>query len=130
MVPSPFLDWLVYHAVEVQEPVKRSFYAHRHAENPEDEAMVRERANAMFNERWRLVEDHLSRAGPFHLGSRFSLVDIYVLVTGSFSKPLTTGDYPAIEECIRRSADRPRIAPILREHLAGLESIVETGVPR
>ncbi|GIT49062.1 MAG: hypothetical protein Ct9H300mP14_09900 [Gammaproteobacteria bacterium] len=25
------LDWLTYHAAEVQEPVKRSFYAHRYS---------------------------------------------------------------------------------------------------
>ena len=124
------LDWLVYHAVEVQEPVKRSFYAHRHADCPEDEAAVRERANATFNARWRLVEDHLSRSGPFHLGSRFSLVDIYLLVTATFSKALAKGEFPAIEECVRRSAERPRIAPVLKEHLAGLERITRVGVPR
>ena len=124
------LDWLVYHAVEVQEPVKRSFYAHRHAQRPEEQVEVRERANATFNARWRLVEDHLREAGPFHLGARFSLGDIYLLVTASFSRPLARGSFPAIEECIRRSAERPRIAPVFEEHLAGLERIVEIGVPR
>ena len=127
---GPFLDWLVYHAVEVQEPVKRRFYAHRHADERKDEAMVRARADTMFNERWKLVEDHLDSAGPFHLGSRFSLVDIYLLVTATFSMPLAKGDFPAIEECIARSARRSRIAPILREHLSGLERIAEIGVPR
>ena len=57
------LDWLTYHAVEVQEPVKRSFYAHRHARSPEEEAEVRERADALFLERWRLVEQHLQASG-------------------------------------------------------------------
>ena len=124
------LDWLVYHAVEVQEPVKRSFYAHRHAETPEEKARVREQANSTFNARWKLVDDHLRESGPFHLGSRFSLVDIYLLVTASFSTPLARGDFPAIAECVRRSAERPRIAPILQAHLAGLERIGKVGVPR
>ena len=76
------------------------------------------------------MEEHLQRAGPFRLGSRFSRVDIYLLITASFSNPLARGESPAIEECIRRSAERTRIAPTLKEHLAGLERIVETGVPR
>ena len=124
------LDWLVYHAVEVQEPVKRSFYAHRHAETPEGETRVRERADKTFNERWKLVDDHLRESGPFHLGSRFSLADIYLLVTASFSTPLARDEFPAIAECVRRSAARPRIAPVYAEHVAGLEGIRRIGVPR
>lgn len=128
------LDWLTYHAVEVQEPVKRSFYAHRHARSPEEEAEVRERADALFLERWRLVEQHLQASGPFHLGDRFSLVDIYLLVSSTWShhlirSHLAAGEFPAIEECVRRSAERPRIAPIHAEHLKGLERIDHIGVP-
>lgn len=124
------LDWLVYHAVEVQEPMKRSFFAHRHADNPTDEEIVRERANALFNQRWQLVEAHLRKNGPFHLGERFSIVDIYMLVTGAYSHPCAQGDFPAIEECLRRSEQRPAITSIYAEHKAGLEYITNVGVPR
>ena len=124
------LDWLVYHAVEVQEPVKRSFFAHRYADHPDDEIAVRKRANDLFTQRWQLVEDHLRNPGPFHLGERFSLVDIYLLVTSTYSKELAEGDFPAIEECVRRTAERPRIAPVLVDHLAGLRRITEIGLPR
>ena len=127
---GPLLDWLVYHAVEVQEPVKRSFFAHRHADSPEEEVAVRKRADATFTERWELVENHLRGAGPFHLGQRFSIVDIYLLVTGTYSRDLACGDFPAIDECMRRTAERPRIAPILEEHLSGLDRIIDIGVPR
>ena len=114
--------------------VKRSFYAHRHARSPEEEAEVRERADALFLERWRLVEQHLQASGPFYLGDRFSLVDIYLLVSSTWShnlirSHLAAGEFPAIEECVRRSAERPRIAPIHAEHLKGLERIDHIGVP-
>jgi glutathione S-transferase len=124
------LDWLVYHAVEVQEPVKRSFYAHRHALHENDIKTVRQKANDVFTERWQLVEEHLSGAGPFHLGERFSIVDIYLLVTSTFSKRLAEGRFPAIEECIRLISQRPLIAPILKQHLEGLDRITKIGVPQ
>ena len=127
---GPMLDWLVYHAVEVQEPMKRSFFAHRHAQNPTDEKIVRERANALFNTRWKLVEAHLQKNGPFHLGDRFSIVDIYLLVTGAYSHPLAVGDFPAIEECLKRTAERPVIAPINAEHIEGLAYVQKVGVPK
>lgn len=124
------LDWLVYHAVEVQEPMKRSFFAHRHADNPAEEETVRQRANALFNQRWRLVEAHLRKNGPFHLGERFSVVDLYMLVTGAYSHPFAQGDFPAIDECLRRTAQRPAIAAIYKEHTEGLAYINKVGVPR
>ena len=124
------LDWLVYHATEVQEPVKRSAYAHRHADTPQGEAEVRKRATALFTRRWRLVEEHLERAGPFHLGERFSLVDIYLLVSSAYSMDLAEGKFPAIEACMQRTAERPGIAPINARHLAGLAHVMDVGVPR
>ena len=127
---GPMLDWLVYHAVEVQEPMKRRFFAHRHADNPVDEQNVRDRADRLFNTRWKLVEEHLRKDGPFHLGERFSIVDIYMLVTGTYSHPFAVGDFPAIEECLRRTAERPVIAPILEAHNKGLAYINDVGLPK
>lgn len=124
------LDWLAYHATEVQEPVKRSFYAHRHTLRASDVDAIRELASDTFTQRWVLVEDHLTQAGPYHLGKRFSLPDIYLLVSSTYSKNLARGQFPAIEECIRRTASRQRIAPILDDHLVGLKRIASIGVPQ
>ena len=127
---ATLLDWLVYHAVEVQEPVKRSYYTHRYVLCTNDLETVRERANDDFQKRWQLVEEHLRKAGPFHLGDRFSVVDIYLLVTSTYSGRLANSEFPAIKECSRRTAERPRIAPILEDHRAGLERIARLGVPK
>ena len=127
---ATLLDWLVYHAAEVQEPVKRVYYAHRYALRTNDLEAVRGRANDAFQKRWKLVEEHLSRQGPFHLGNRFSVVDIYLLVTSTYSGRLANSQFPAIEECSRRTAERPHIAPILEDHLVGLERISRLGVPK
>ena len=124
------LDWLAYHATEVQEPVKRSFYAHRYTLRAGDTEAIRKRAGDLFTQRWALVEDHLAQAGPYHLGERFSLPDIYLLVTSTYSKDLARGEFPAIDECVRRTASRQRIAPILDAHLRGLDRIAAVGVPQ
>ncbi len=124
------LDWLVYHAVEVQEPVKRSYYPHRYAVRADDVGAVRRNANQVFTQRWRLVEAHLRDNGPYHLGLRFSLADIYLLVTSTYSRDLASGEYPAIERCVQCTAERPQVAPILDDHLAGLARIGEIGVPQ
>ena len=127
---ATLLDWLVYHAAEVQEPVKRSYYAHRYALSATELKAIRESANDAFRKRWELVEEHLTQQGPFHLGNRFSVVDIYLLVTNTFSGKLVTSEFPAIKECTRQTAERPSIAPILKDHLVGLERITRLGVPK
>ena len=127
---ATLLDWLVYHATEVQEPVKRIYYAHRYALRTNDLEDIRERAKEIFQKRWQLVDEHLSQKGPFHLGDRFSVVDIYLLVTSTYSTRLTNKQFPAIEECCRRTAERPQIGPILEKHLVGLAQISELGVPK
>ncbi len=92
------LDWLAYHATEVQEPVKRSFYAHRYTLRPGDTEAIRKKAGD--------------------------------LLTSTYSKNFARGEFPAIDECVRRTASRQRIAPILADHLRGLERIAAVGVPQ
>ena len=123
------LDWLAYHSIEVQEPVKRSWYAHRYAETSEGEEIVRSQANSLFAERWHIVEKHLAENGPYHLGHRYSLVDIYLLITSTFSGQLAPGNFPAIAECIRLTRSRHAIKPLFEAHIAGLKRISRIGVP-
>ena len=96
----------------------------------DDVGAVRRNANQVFTQRWRLVEAHLRDNGPYHLGLRFSLADIYLLVTSTYSRDLASGEYPAIERCVQCTAERPQVAPILDDHLAGLAHIGEIGVPQ
>jgi len=51
-------------------------------------------------------------------------------VTSTYSKDLARGEFPAIDECVRRTASRQRIAPILDDHLRGLDRIAAVGVPQ
>jgi len=127
---APMLDWLLYHATEVQQPIKRSYYAHRFALRPEDVEPIRNHACDQFTRYWEEVEAHLSRSGPFHLGERISLPDLYLLVTGTYSHHLATGEFPVIDECMRRTAERPRIAPIQAEHLAVWQQIKSNKLPK
>ena len=126
---GPLIDWLTYHATEVQEPVKRYFYAHRHAADDAGIEGVRRQARRLFNARWRLVDNHLRDNGPYHLGEQFSIVDLYLLVTGSFSFSMEDGDYPAIRRCTELVAQRPKVSPLYDRHLDGLRQIEKAGVP-
>lgn len=124
------LDWLVYHATEVQEPVKRYYYAHRHAEDSAGQTRVKKRAVDVFAQRWQLVEDHLRTRGPYHLGNRFSIVDLYLLTSAAYCNHLSDGEFPAIENCMELVAARTRVAPLWKRHLKGLSHIVNAGMPK
>ena len=116
------LDWLVYHATEVQEPVKRSYYPHRHALRTNDVNGIRKAANETFLQRWQVIENHLRKNGTFHLSDSFSIVDLYLLATETYSSKLVQGAFPAIKECVRKTSDRPLITAILEKHKVGVEN--------
>ena len=77
-------DWLYYHVGEVQEAGKRLAYANRYSTDPADIPRIRAKAKEALFGRWRIVDRHLAANGPHHLGSRFSLVDLYLSIPSAF----------------------------------------------
>ena len=104
------------------EPVKRSYYPHRHALRTNDVNGIRKAANETFLQRWQVIDNHLRKNGPFHLSDRFSIVDLYLLATETYSSKLVQGAFPAIKECVRKTSDRPLITAILEKHKVGVEN--------
>jgi len=123
-------DWLFYHVGEVQEAGKRKAYAKRYSTDPADTPRIRARAADTMRGRWRVVDRHLADNGPYHLGARFSLVDLYLSITAAWlhggdervggpDTDLRLEHLPAVKRCYELVAARPKSAPVLNAHLRG-----------
>lgn len=133
-------DWLFYHVGEVQEAGKRNAYANRYSTDPADTPRIRAKAAETLLERWRIVDRHLADNGPYHLGARFSLVDLYLSITAAWLQmgderaggpdtDLRLENLPAVERCYELVAARPKCAPVLDAHLEGLREILAGSLP-
>lgn len=118
------LDWIIYLAGDLQDPAKRLAYTHRYSADPGHAPGIREQALKTMRERWHIVDDHLEKSGPYHLGERFSLADIYMLVTAAwFRGDRSLEELPAVKRCYDLVAARPKIAPIQAEHERWLDAL-------
>ena len=105
---------------DVQPAMKRIYFPGRYSTDPADAPRIKQRAVEMAKDRWKVVDDHLAANGPYHLGERFSLVDLYMLMWAALFEPREAlfADFPAIENCYDLVAARPKIAPLIRRHEA------------
>ena len=133
-------DWLFYHVGEVQEAGKRNAYANRYSTDPADVPRIRAKAADTLLRRWRIVDRHLADNGPYHLGARFSLVDLYLSITAAWlhmgdertggpDTDLRLESLPAVMRCYELVAARPKSAPVLDAHLKGLREILSASLP-
>lgn len=133
-------DWLFYHVGEVQEAGKRQAYANRYSTDPADIPRIRAKAADALLGRWRIVDRHLADNGPYHLGARFSLVDLYLSITATWlgmgdervggpGTDLRLQNLPAVKRCYELVAARPKCAPVLNAHLKGLREILAGSLP-
>ena len=135
-------DWLFYHVGEVQEAGKRDGYANRYSTDVADIPRIRAKAREALFARWKIVDRHLAEHGPYHLGDRFSLVELYLLTTAAWLEVRTRDagdtqwglhfgleDLPAVKRCYDLVAARPKCAPILARHLSGLRDLIERSLP-
>lgn len=72
---GPFLSALMHVACDIQPEMKRFHYPHRYVVRAEDVGRVQDMAREMVTERLGVVEARLAAAGPYLLGSRFTMAD-------------------------------------------------------
>ena len=105
-----FLSGLFYLAGDLEPVMKRYFYAHRYVLRPEDTPAMRAHALDSVLDRLGVIEQRLSAAGPYHLGARFSLVD---LTLSYWTTYIDSADalrpYPAVRQCMKLVRDRPKL---------------------
>ena len=121
---GPFYSKLFFLTNDVQPAMKRYYFPHRYSTDVADTPRIKARARAMAMERWKVVDNHLAANGPYHLGERFSLVDLYMAMWAAlgFEPPDTLLPHvPSVKACYDLVARRPRISKLLKES----ESVAE-----
>ena len=102
-----FLSGLFYLTDEVEPAMKRYFYPHRFGLRREDTPATKEHALAMAVEGLSVIDRRLRDSGPYHLGQRFSLVDLTLSYWLAYLEPMgALTPYPALTRCLELVTDR------------------------
>lgn len=111
------LRWMALLAGEFYPHVTRWDYPERFSADPAHAPAIRERAQAIGREVFRVVED-VARPDPFVLGSRFSMADLYVAVLSRWlgGREWTPANLPRVEALAQAVRARPAVAPIWARH--------------
>ena len=108
---AQFYKWLVYLTNTVQAEMIVYFYPERWAETSTAAAEVKRRAEAHMDEMFDIIEASLATSGPYLLGNRFTLADLFLTMLGrwsrGFKRPATTR--PALARLLETVTARPAV---------------------
>ncbi len=112
-----FYRSLFYLSNTLQTDYKRDYYPERFSTDAADAPRIKTKARETLAESWRLVEAQLAAAGPYHLGERFSLADIYLVMLATWSEPIEEllSACPAVARCFELVAARPAVRRCLEQ---------------
>ncbi len=116
-----FYSRLFFHTSDIQPAHKRCDYPERYAVDPGDIPRVRAAAQKVARERWSVIDGYLGADGPYHLGERFSPLDLHMAVWVNYgvAAPRDLADeFPAIGACFERVMARPKAAALLDDVVA------------
>lgn len=118
---GPFLSGLFYLTGELEPALKRYFYPQRYTPRAEDIPAVRDRSLHHVLERFGVIDRRLQDGGPYHLGERFSLVDLtavyWAVCIGSAERLVP---YPALTHCMDLVTARPKLRSMFDDLKAGI----------
>jgi glutathione S-transferase len=113
-----FLTAVFFIADDIQPEVKRLYYPHRYSPREADNESVQRRAKEAVFERLSIIERRIGENGPFQLGARFSLADLYLCYWIATLHPEGVNQrFPALTRLYELTRARPKIYP----HLVGIE---------
>ncbi len=77
-----------------------------------------EQAGKLVLERWKVFEEQLRGKGPYFLGERYSMLDLFaaMMATWCLSLEELLETYPSYAENFERVVNRPSIRKVLEEH--------------
>lgn len=123
LVPRPedplrgrLLSRLLFLNNEIQSRSKCYFYPHRWSSDPEDAPRIRRAAVETLMKNWRLYDRWLTEDGPYALGERFSIADIYMALWAGYGLDGVediTGQFPAVARCHEAIITREKAGPII-----------------
>ncbi len=105
-----FLSGLFSLSDDFEPAMKCYFYPHRYVLREEDQPAIKQKALETALDRLRVYEQRISKNGPYHLGERFSLVDITLsywltnIVPENILEP-----YPGLQRCLDLVRNRPKL---------------------
>ncbi len=101
----------------IQNDYKRYYYPNRFSAEVAYAPAIKTQAQRDLIAGWRLVDDHLAGGGPYHLGDRFSLLDIYLVMLATWYQPIDDlfEECPAVRRCFDLVAARPAIKRCLAQ---------------
>ena len=122
-----FLSGLFSICHDLEPIMKRYFYPHRYVVREEDSATMKDKALEEALSRLKVVDQRLSQNGPYHLGDRFSLVDIALSYwTALFEHLGVLEPYPAIRQCMELVMQRPKLRPKFDDQSAWNKEAVQS----
>ena len=111
------LRWLAFLASELYPLVEIIDYPERFAPSPEVTEPLRERAETMWRERWRVVEAQIAGT-PYLLSSGFCATDLYITKLGVWvDAGFRKQHLPRIEALIAAVRTRPKLAAVWARHI-------------
>jgi glutathione S-transferase len=125
-----FLGRLLFLNNDIDSRTKTFFYPHRWSTDRADADRVRDKAFDVLIERWRIYDTWLAEDGPFALGERFSLADMFMTLWAAYGLRETddiTGRYPHVARCYDLVAARPRSGPVFTDIRRALGEWKATG---
>ena len=103
-----FLSSLFYITDELEPALKRYFYPNRYGVRESDELKIREKSLDTICHILGIINKQLSNVGPFHLGDRYSLVDLVLSFwMNSIMDKNKVLHFHAINRCVNRVEVRP-----------------------
>ena len=103
-----FLSSLFYITDELEPALKRYFYPNRYGVRESDELKIREKSLDTICHILGVINKQLSNVGPFHLGDRYSLVDLVLSFwMNSIMDKSKVLHFHAINRCVNRVELRP-----------------------
>ena len=109
------LRWLMFMAVNVYTAEQRTFYSDRFTTDPSGAKGVEAAAIADAEKYLSMLEDAL-KPGPYLLGERYSAVDIYLWMLGTWFSDEVIGKFPRIQRLMQQVVARPAVTRVAAEH--------------
>lgn len=130
LIPAPgssaraFHDrWLSFFQVNVYEGFLREAYPDRYVTGPDHAPAVKAAAETYVGQHFAIYETTLTDDGPFLLGQRFQVVDIYVwLLCWWMDRAWLARHCPRVHRLWIAAGTRPHLAEVAARHWPGQDS--------
>lgn len=111
---AKFLQWLVFMTNTVQPDILMYYYSDRYTTDPQGGRAIKEAAARRLEEWFAILEDGLG-AGPYFLGERYTLLDIYLTMLARWGRYLEKPPkaLPKTGAVARRVLARPAVGEVL-----------------